>query len=137
MPKGMGNLRVPPVAARRALGILERILRQPTSPFHEHRVRGRIQAELDRIGIPWRLDAAGNLLARTDLRKSAVADRFQVDLERLLCGAQSRAFFIRHQSVHRQSCLEELVIPLLHSCPISPSLGSLKNNQAESLGTRA
>ncbi len=64
MRKGMENLRVPPVAGRRALGILARILCQPTAPFHEHRVRGRIQAELDRIGIPWRLDAAGNLQAR-------------------------------------------------------------------------
>ena len=64
MRKGMENLRLPPVASRRALGILERILRQPTAPFHEHRVRGQIQAELDRLGVPWRLDAAGNLLAR-------------------------------------------------------------------------
>lgn len=64
MRKGMENLRLPDVPARRALGILARILRQPTAPFHEHRVRGQIQAELDRLGVRWRLDATGNLLAR-------------------------------------------------------------------------
>ena len=47
-----------------SLRILEGILHQPTAPFHEHRVRGRIQAELDRARIPWKLDPSGNLVAR-------------------------------------------------------------------------
>lgn len=49
---------------RRTLSILERILRQPTAPFHEHRVRRELQAVLDEAGVPHRTDAAGNLVAR-------------------------------------------------------------------------
>ncbi len=48
----------------KALRILEGILRQPTAPFHEHRVRAELIRILDRAGIPWRLDPAGNLVAR-------------------------------------------------------------------------
>ena len=46
------------------LRIAERILRQPTAPFHEHCVRRALIAELERLGLPWRLDRYGNLLAR-------------------------------------------------------------------------
>ena len=44
--------------------ILERILRQPTAPFHEHRVRREIRSILEAGGVECRIDGAGNLLAR-------------------------------------------------------------------------
>ena len=47
-----------------SLRILEAILRQPAAPFHEHRVRARIRSELEKVGIPCRLDPSGNLVAR-------------------------------------------------------------------------
>ena len=56
------SIPVPPRG--RTLGILEGILRQPTAPFHEHRVRAELQKRLDAVRIPWHLDAAGNLVAR-------------------------------------------------------------------------
>lgn len=56
------NLPVPD--SGRALAILESILVQPTAPFHERKVRAALAAALDAAGVPWNIDAAGNLLAR-------------------------------------------------------------------------
>ena len=54
----------PPPEARRSMGILRTILREPTAPFHEHRVRSALRSILEEAGIPCRLDASGNLTAR-------------------------------------------------------------------------
>lgn len=50
--------------ARRALAVLESVLTQPTAPFHERLVRGALVRALEAAGVPWAVDAAGNLVAR-------------------------------------------------------------------------
>lgn len=50
--------------ARRALAVLESVLTQPTAPFFERRVRAALTRALDAAGVPWSVDAAGNLVAR-------------------------------------------------------------------------
>lgn len=49
---------------RRALAVLEAVLTQPTAPFFERRVRAALASALDAAGVPWSVDAAGNLVAR-------------------------------------------------------------------------
>ncbi len=46
-----------------AMGVLRDILSQPTAPFHEERVAARIAACLRAWGIPFGVDAWGNLIA--------------------------------------------------------------------------
>ncbi|MBI3299058.1 MAG: M20/M25/M40 family metallo-hydrolase [Elusimicrobia bacterium] len=57
-------MKLPAPDAGRALAILESVLVQPTAPFHERRVRAALAAALDAAGVPWNVDAAGNLVAR-------------------------------------------------------------------------
>lgn len=57
-------MRLPPVPRARSLKILERLLRLPTAPFHEHRVRRKLVEILGAAGIRTRIDAYGNLIAR-------------------------------------------------------------------------
>ncbi|MBI5597763.1 MAG: M20/M25/M40 family metallo-hydrolase [Elusimicrobia bacterium] len=64
-------MRLPAPDAKAALRTLESILVQPTAPFHERRVRAALTAALDAAGIPWGVDAAGNLLARYKRGKAA------------------------------------------------------------------
>ncbi|MFA6029125.1 MAG: hypothetical protein WC969_04640 [Elusimicrobiota bacterium] len=49
--------------AGRALGILASVLREPTAPYFEHRVRATIRRALETVDIPCRIDAHGNLVA--------------------------------------------------------------------------
>lgn len=55
---------LPPPEERRTMDILQTILREPTAPFHEHRVRSVLRRILEEAGIPCRLDVSGNLTAR-------------------------------------------------------------------------
>lgn len=64
-------MNLPAPDPRSALRILESVLVQPTAPFHERRVRAALTSALDAAGIPWSIDAAGNLLARYRRGKAA------------------------------------------------------------------
>lgn len=57
-------MHLPPIPRRRALKILERLLRVPTAPFHEHRVRRKLVEILGAAGIRTAVDRYGNLTAR-------------------------------------------------------------------------
>jgi endoglucanase len=58
------SLKYPPVDEEASLRALEGILREPTAPYFERRVRGAIRKALEGAGIPCRRDASGNLVAR-------------------------------------------------------------------------
>jgi len=47
-----------------SLRILSALLREPTAPYFEHRVRGALRRVLESAGVPCSIDASGNLLAR-------------------------------------------------------------------------
>lgn len=64
-------MKLPLPDARAALRTLESVLVQPTAPFHERRVRAALTSALDAAGVPWSIDAAGNLLARYKRGKAA------------------------------------------------------------------
>jgi len=56
-------MKLPPVDEKKSLKLLESILREPTAPFFEHRVRRALRKALKRAGIPCRIDPSGNLIA--------------------------------------------------------------------------
>ncbi|MDE2293687.1 MAG: hypothetical protein KGL53_16520, partial [Elusimicrobia bacterium] len=64
-------MRLPPPDAGRSLRVLEAVLSQPTAPFHERRVRAALVGVLEKAGVPWAVDAAGNLAARYKRGKAA------------------------------------------------------------------
>lgn len=56
-------MKLPPVDEKKSLGLLEAVLREPTAPYFEHRVRRALRKALEKAGIPCRLDRSGNLVA--------------------------------------------------------------------------
>ncbi|MES2965582.1 MAG: hypothetical protein V4760_17000 [Bdellovibrionota bacterium] len=59
--------------------LLEKILKSPTAPFREDRVRAAIESELDAHGIPYVRDAGGNLIAGTN-RPESLSKGFHIAL---------------------------------------------------------
>lgn len=53
----------PPVDARRSMEVLSGLLREPTAPYFEHRMRSALRRALESAGIQCRIDPSGNLVA--------------------------------------------------------------------------
>ncbi|PCI36292.1 MAG: hypothetical protein COB53_10075 [Elusimicrobia bacterium] len=67
----MAEPRVPPASRSSVRAILRRVLPQPTAPFHEYYVRDALSSVLKELGVPFRLDKYGNLIASYRKGKAA------------------------------------------------------------------